>query len=152
MQALQVAILCANGFSEKIYGAVQKAALDSSMSLSLIGYDGALIQSWSDGDWGLSYPADAQLSASIASDYDVLVLPGSAMMVKQLGKTAHTPRFINGFVNNNKLVFAFDEAKDLIENMTENCYAYLSDDQNLADNIQAMMNILQDCFAAKEAA
>jgi len=54
------------------------------------------------------------LSAALAADFDMLIIPGGQRSVEKLKLTAHTRRFIGGFVDTGKPVALFEEAVALL--------------------------------------
>ena len=114
LHGMKVAILVANGFNEPAFLGMQKAMRDAGAVVTMISADQSLVNGWRDTDWGLSFPADAMLSSSLAADYDMLCVPGGRRSVDKMQLTAHTKRFVGGFVNAGKPVAMMNEANDLI--------------------------------------
>lgn len=110
----KLAVLVASGFNEKDLIETQKNLLKSNMKIQVIGLDQGLVGSWAEQGWGLNFPADAVLNAALAADYDALMIPGGQRSVDKLKMTAHTRRFIRGFIDESKPVVVFDEAAALI--------------------------------------
>jgi protease I len=110
----KIAVLVANGFSEKDLTLTQKALINAGASIRIVSMDHGLVNSWNDLGWGLNFAADQVLSEALAADYDMLLVPGGQRSVEKLKLTAHTRRFIGGFVGMSKPVVFFEEAADLL--------------------------------------
>jgi protease I len=115
----KVAVLVANGFSEKDLTLTQKALVNAGAVLRIISMDQGLVNSWNDGDgglegWGLNFAADQVLNRALAADYDMLIVPGGRRSVEKLELTAHTRRFIGGFVDSGKPVAIYNDALALL--------------------------------------
>lgn len=107
-------MLVANGFSEKDLTFTQKTLLNAGATIRMISMDQGLVNSWNDLGWGLNFATDQVLAEALAADYDMLIVPGGQRSIDKLKLTAHTRRFVGGFVNMNKPVAFFEEAVDLL--------------------------------------
>jgi putative intracellular protease/amidase len=114
LQGLKVAMLVANGFSEASYVEARRVWRESGAQLSLVSANQGLVNSWRDGEWGLNYPTDFYLPTALAADFDVLLVFGGRGSIDNLMMTAHTKRFLNGFMNVGKPVMLIDEAFELL--------------------------------------
>ncbi|MFN3701339.1 MAG: DJ-1/PfpI family protein [Alphaproteobacteria bacterium] len=110
----RVAILLANGFNEQDLTHTQRALRAKGAHTRLIGMDNGLVNSWTGSDWGHSFAADGMLSTMLAADFDMLIIPSGRRSVEKLKLTAHTRRFINGFMDAEKPVAIFDDAIELM--------------------------------------
>jgi protease I len=110
----KIAVLVANGFSEKDLTFTQKALINEGANIRIVSMDNGLVNSWNDLGWGLNFAADQMLSEALAADYDVLIVPGGQRSIDKLKLTAHTRRFVGGFVGMAKPVVLFEEAVDLL--------------------------------------
>lgn len=110
----KIAVLVANGFSEKDFTTVQKKILPLGADMRIVSMDNGLITSWNGEGWGLNFASDNVLSEALAADYSMLLVPGGRRSVEKLKLTAHTRRFVNGFLNMNKSVVLFEEAVELL--------------------------------------
>ncbi len=110
----KIAVLVANGFSEQDLTQAQKILRNAGADLRIVSMDSGLVNSWADSGWGLNFAADATLSEALAVDYTMLLVPGGQRSVEKLKLTAHTRRFINGFLNSRKPAVMFAEAVDLL--------------------------------------
>lgn len=111
----KLAVLVSNGFSEKDLVETQRVAQSLGATMRIISMDNGLVNSWNGMDWGLNFAADSALNAALAADYSMLVVPGGQRSIDKLKLTAHTRRFINGFVDASKPVVIMGEAIDLLE-------------------------------------
>lgn len=110
----KIAVLVANGFSEKDLTLTQKALITAGANMRIVSMDHGLVNSWNEAGWGLNFAADQVLSEALAADYDMLIVPGGQRSIEKLKLTAHTRRFVGGFVSMNKAVALFEEAVDLL--------------------------------------
>lgn len=114
LQGVKIAVLVANGFSEKDMTLTQQALLHAGASIRLVSMDQGLVNSWNESGWGLNFAADQVLSEALAADYDMLIVPGGQRSVDKLKLTAHTRRFIGGFADAGKPFALFEEALSLL--------------------------------------
>lgn len=114
LQGLKVAVLVGNGFEEASYMEMHRVWKGSGARLSLVSVNQGLVNSWRGTDWGLNYPADFHLSSALAADFDVLLVLSGRRGIDKLMTTAHTKRFVNGFVNSGKPVVMHNEAVELL--------------------------------------
>lgn len=110
----KIAVLVANGFCEKDLTALQRALQPLGATMRIISMDHGLVNSWNDGAWGLNFAADSALSAALAADFSMLLIPGGSRSIEKLKLTAHTRRFIGGFADTGKPVVVCREALDLL--------------------------------------
>lgn len=110
----KIAVLVANGFAEKDLTMTQKALGDTGADLRVVSMNQGLVSSWFEGDWGLNYASDQVLSQALAVDFDMLIVPGGERSVQKLELTAHTRRFIGGFIDSRKPVAFYAEAMELL--------------------------------------
>lgn len=110
----KVAVLVANGFCEKDLTETQRSLQKAGASIRIISMDNGLVNGWNGDAWGLHYAADTTLNTALAADFSALVIPGGQRSIEKLKLTAHTKRFINGFLSACKPVIAFDDALDLL--------------------------------------
>lgn len=114
LQGVKIAVLVANGFSEKDMTLTQQALLYAGATIRLVSMDQGLVNSWNESGWGLNFAADQTLSEALAADYDMLIVPGGQRSVDKLKLTAHTRRFIGGFADAGKPLALFEEAGELL--------------------------------------
>lgn len=110
----KIAVLVANGFNEKDLTVSQKALMNAGADVRVISMDNGLVNSWDENGWGLNFAADQALNQALAVDYTMLMIPGGQRSIDKLKLTAHTKRFLNGFMNARKPVAMFAEAVDLL--------------------------------------
>jgi protease I len=118
LSGAKIAVLVANGFTEKdlteMQRLIQKMDSKSMANLRIVSMDQGLVNSWNGDAWGLHYAADSALNAALAADYAMLIIPGGRRSVDKLKLTAHTKRFIGGFIDQKKPVAVFEEALELL--------------------------------------
>jgi len=110
LAGLNVAILVANGFHEIEMTTFQRALLESGASPKIISVESSLAHGWQGKGWGHYHPVDKHLSDALAADYDVLLVPSGYRGHEKLKQTAHTRRFIGGFMMGFKPVLAMGDA------------------------------------------
>ena len=110
----KLAVLVANGFNEQDMTESQKALQVLGADIRIIGMDHGLLSSWTGSGWGHNYAADAVLSTALAVDFSMLVIPSGRRSIEKLKLTAHTKRFISGFIDAGKPVVAFHDALELL--------------------------------------
>ena len=109
----KIAVLVSNGFSEQDFIQIQRLMQEMGGVMRIVSMNNGLTSSWNGSDWGLNFAADAVLNEALAADYSMLVMPGGQRSADKLKHTAHTRRFINGFVDSGKPVIAMGEALEL---------------------------------------
>ena len=107
---LNVAILIANGFHEIEMTSFQRALIEAGASPKIVSVESSLAHGWQGKGWGHYHPVDKHLSDALAADYDVLLLPSGYRGHDKLKQTAHTRRFIGGFMMGLKPVLAMGDA------------------------------------------
>jgi len=110
----KIAVLVANGFSEKDLTLTQKAMMHTGANMRIVGMDHGLVNSWNGEGWGLNFASDQALSRALSADFDMLIVPGGQRSIEKLELTAHTRRFLSGFVETDKPVVLFEEALGLL--------------------------------------
>ena len=76
----------------------------------IISPDAGLVNGWAGDHWGHHYAVDAALGTALSGDYDMLIVPGGQRSLDKLKMTAHTKRFINGFLVSEKPVVMYGDA------------------------------------------
>ncbi len=94
----RVAILVANGSVEGDVTAAQRALLNAGASVRIVSTENGLVNSWTGTGWGLNFAVDEPLNKALAAEYDILVVPSGERSMEKLKLTAHTKRFIGGFL------------------------------------------------------
>lgn len=176
LSGMKVAALVANGFNQEDYVAAQRAMVELGANMRIVSSEQGLVNGWQDNSWGHHFAVDTPLNTALAADFDALIMPGGQRSCEKLRLTAHTRRFINGFLTTGKPVFMIDEAVSMLiftdsaqgrsmctpANLTEmlsGAGANVQDkdmvmDDNLAtcmmneDNHEACMSMLCDMFIA----
>lgn len=110
----KIAILVANGFNEAEMTVTQKMLQKEGAYTRLISMDHGLVNSWTGITWGHHFAADCVLSSALAADFSMLLIPGGRRSIEKLKLTAHTQRFINGFLNAGKPLALMGDAVELL--------------------------------------
>lgn len=114
LNGIKVAVLVGNGFDEADMTQCQRALLVAGASVRVIGVDQGLVNGWQGRGWGHHFAVDTPLSAALAADFAMLVVPGGQRSLDKLKQTAHTRRFIGGFLAATKPIAMFGDAIQLL--------------------------------------
>jgi len=110
LAGLNVAILVANGFNEIEMTSFQRTLIELGAAPKIISVESSLAHGWQDKGWGHYHPVDKHLSDALAADYDVLLVPSGYRGHEKLKQTAHTRRFIGGFMMAFKPILAMGDS------------------------------------------
>ena len=110
LNGLKVAILVSNGFCENDLTETQRHLQQEGAKCNIISLDHGVVNGWHENGWGHHFMVDNPLSSALAADYSMLVLPGGRRSLDKLKLTAHTRRFIGGFMTAGKPVAACGRA------------------------------------------
>ena len=156
-----IAIMVASGFDEVGFIALQRAMLTAGGKLKVVSREAGLTNAWNGAGWGMSYPADATLSTTLAIDYDALIIPAGSRHVESLKSEAHAKRVLRAFLREDMPVLLQGEAIemiDLIEDVADRLRATKNDgspvvDRNLVtiqsasetlDELRALNDLIRD--------
>lgn len=114
LQNKKIAILVANGFNEQEMTEIQKGLQKEGAQTRIISMNHGLVNSWTGSAWGHHFASDLTLSTALAVDYSMLFIPGGRRSIDKLRLTAHTKRFINGFLGAGKPLVLLNEAVELL--------------------------------------
>ncbi len=114
LAGMKIAVLVANGFSEEDLTETQRLLQASGTFGRIISIDQGLVNGWHGRTWGHHFAVDTLLNTALAADYDMLIVPGGQRSLDKLKLTAHTRRFISGFIATAKPVIVFGEALQLL--------------------------------------
>ena len=110
-----IAIMVASGFDESAFIAIQRAMMPAGGKLKVVSREAGLTNAWSGQGWGMSYPADATLSTTLAIDYDALIVPSGSRHIESLKTEAHAKRVLRAFLREDMPVLLQGEAISLID-------------------------------------
>ena len=125
-----IAIMVASGFNEASFIALQRAMMTAGGKLKIVSREAGLTNAWNGAGWGMSYPADATLSTTLAIDYDALIIPSGSRHIENLKSEAHAKRVLGAFLRENMPVLLQGEAIemiDLIEDVSDRLRATKND-------------------------
>jgi protease I len=114
LAGIKIAVLVSNGFCENDLTETQRALLAEGADFKIISLDHGLVNSWHGHGWGHHFAVDNPLSSALAADYAMLVMPGGRRSIDKLKLTAHTRRFIGGFMAARKPVAVCGSAMQLM--------------------------------------
>ncbi|HRK97787.1 MAG TPA: DJ-1/PfpI family protein [Alphaproteobacteria bacterium] len=117
LAGMSAAILVANGFNEIEMTTFQRAILEAGGTPHIVSVENSLVNGWRGSNWGLNHPVDKPLSNALAADYDILVIAGGERSHEKLKTTAHSKRFIGGFMAAYKPVMAVSDAVKLMADL-----------------------------------
>jgi hypothetical protein len=109
------AIMVASGFDEAAFIAIQRAMMTAGGNLRVVSRESGLTNAWNGTGWGMSYPADATLSTTLAIDFDALIVPPGRRHIESLKTEAHAKRVLRAFLREDMPVLLQGEAISLIE-------------------------------------
>lgn len=137
LAGMNAAILVGNGFNEIEMTTFQRAILEAGGKPSIVSIENSLVNGWRGASWGLNHPVDKHISDALAADYDILVIPGGVRSHDKLMTTAHTKRFIGGFMAAYKPVMCLGNSAGLLADLdllqgvmvsgSEECHAKVSE-------------------------
>ena len=110
-----IAIMVASGFDETAFIAIQRAMMTAGGNLKLVSREAGLTNAWNGTGWGMSYPADATLSTTLAIDFDALIVPSGSRHIESLKTEAHAKRVLRAFLREDMPVLLQGEAVSLID-------------------------------------
>lgn len=111
---MNAAILVANGFNEIEMTSCQRTVMEAGGTPHIISVETSLVNGWRGNGWGLNHPVGKTISDALAADYDLLIIPSGERSHEKLKTTAHTRRFVGGFMAAYKPVMAISEAVKLM--------------------------------------
>ena len=124
LAGMKAAILVANGFNENEMTVFQRGMMESGAYPRIISVENGLANGWQGTTWGHYFAVDCQLADALAADYDILIVPGGQRSLDKLKLTAHTRRFIGGFMAAHKPVVVMGDAINLLS-MTGSINGYM---------------------------
>ncbi|MDP7142331.1 MAG: DJ-1/PfpI family protein [Alphaproteobacteria bacterium] len=120
---MKIAILVANGFEQNDMIAMQRAMLAAGANVRIVSVEQGLVNGWDGDNWGHNFAVDTQINRALAADFDCLVVPGGERSLNKLNLTAHTKRFVSGFMAIAKPVVLMGDAAKIMA-MTENAAGF----------------------------
>ena len=116
-----IAIMVASGFDETAFIAIQRVMMTAGGTLRVVSREAGLTNACL--EWhrvGMSYPADATLSTTLAIDYDALIVPSGSRHIENLKTDAHAKRVLRAFLREDMPVLLQGEAISLIDLIENN--------------------------------
>ena len=110
-----IAIMVASGFDENGFIAIQRALMEAGAKLKIVSREAGLTNAWNGSGWGMSYPADAKLSTTLAIDYDGLIIPAGKRHIDTLENEAHAKRVLRAFLREGMPVLLQGDAIALLQ-------------------------------------
>lgn len=110
LTGMKAAILVANGFNETEMTTFQRGMMEAGAYPKIVSVENSLANGWQGSAWGHYFAVDCQLADALSADYDLLIIPGGQRSLDKLKLTAHTRRFIGGFLAAMKPVMLVGDA------------------------------------------
>lgn len=110
---MKIAILVSTGFTELDLTYLQKHLVQNKIPFDLISSQSGLVQAWHQKTWGNYYPITVNLNDALATDYDVLFVPGGRHISKLMDH-GHIARFIKYYSLSQKKAIYLGEAIELL--------------------------------------
>lgn len=119
LSAKKFAIMVAHGFEEESFIAIQRAMMHVAAQLKVVSPSGGLANGRSASGTGMSYPVDAQLSETLAIDYDGLIIPAGDIHLDKLADEPHALRIIRAFLREKMPILVVGSAGDLLAKVSD---------------------------------
>ncbi len=114
LNGMKAAILIANGFNETEMTVFQRGMMEAGATPKIVSVENGLTNGWAGTSWGHYFAVDCPLSDALAADFDLLIIPGGQRSLDKLKLSAHTRRFIGGFMAGYKPVMVLGDALKLL--------------------------------------
>lgn len=114
LAGMKAAILVANGFNETEMTVFQRGMMEAGAFPKIVSVENSLANGWQGAGWGHYFAVDCPLPDALSADFDLLIIPGGQRSIDKLKLTAHTKRFIGGFLAAMKPVMLIGEAPLLL--------------------------------------
>ncbi len=120
LSRLKAVFVVANGFCEREFLQTLDVLQSMQVTCRIASVDTDLVRGWNeeklsaDSNWGKDYAPDVNLQSALASDYDILVLPGGKRSVEKLELDANLKSFVSAFIETGKPVVAYNYAVDIL--------------------------------------
>ena len=114
LTGIKIAILVANGYSERDMTDMQRALIEAGASAKIVSPENGLVNGWTGAGWGHHFAVEASLSTALGVDYDMVAIPGGQRSHDKLKMTAHTKRFVSSAMNSKKPVALFGDALNVM--------------------------------------
>ncbi len=110
LAGLKAAILVANGFNETEMTVFQRGMMEAGATPKIVSSENSLANGWQGTGWGHYFAVDCKLPDALSADFDFLIIPGGTRSLEKLKLTAHTKRFIGGFLAAMKPIMLIGDA------------------------------------------
>ena len=109
----KILVLVANGVDEAAVSQTQRELLKTGAVIRTAGLAPGLVNSWNVSIWGLYFPVDQQVSQTLGSDFDALVVPSGSRGIEKLAASPHTERILSSFIAARKPMVMIGDASTL---------------------------------------
>ncbi len=110
-----ILVLAANGVDESGMSVIQRDLLKAGAKVKTVGAEAGVISSWNGNAWGVNFITDANVSTTLGSDFDVLVVPAGERSINTLSTNPHSARIISSFTVSEKAMYFMGDASKLLE-------------------------------------
>ena len=109
-----VAILVSNGFDEVEFTDPQKRLIELGATVKVVSRVKNLVNGWYEGNWGHFFPVHADVSDTLAIDFDGLIIPGGTRSVEKLFDDPHAKRILKAFLKADMPVLLIGDSVKLL--------------------------------------
>ena len=109
-----VAILVSNGFDEVEFTDPQKRLIELGAAVKVVSRVKNLVNGWYEGNWGHFFPVHADVSDTLAIDFDGLIIPGGIRSVDKLFNDPHGKRILKAFLKADMPVLLIGDSVKLL--------------------------------------
>ena len=109
-----VAILVSNGFDEVEFTDPQKLLIELGATVKVVSRVKNLVNGWYEGNWGHFFPVHADVSDTLAFDFDGLIIPGGIRSVDKLFDDPHAKRILKAFLKADMPVLLIGDSVKLL--------------------------------------
>lgn len=152
LQGKQVLILASSGVDENVMSVLQRDLLKAGATLKTVATTSGLINSWNGKGWGIYFTVDANVNATLGSDFDMLVVPSGKLAIEKLAADDHTKRIISHFVLAQKPMSFMGDASSIITDMVDNAedIAQIIDVENVENSVASVIEYFSNSEEAEE--
>lgn len=110
----KIVILTANGCDEGAMASSQRAFIKAGVRPIVVAVEQGLVNTWSGNGFGLNFPIDQHVSATLSADMDMLVILSGERANNKLMTSQHSERIIKGFMDAKKPVALFGNGVEIL--------------------------------------
>lgn len=111
---MKALVLVSNGFDAASKVSLSKTLNALGIKADLIADTSGVVNGWEGNDFGLSYPVKKSVTTTMASDYDLLILPEGIRSVNKLKTNLHVKRIMKFFFLSKSLIVTINDSLELL--------------------------------------